>query len=195
MKMVCLTLLMVASLLNVSALAETLNGYVAFQNGQTFFIDGKSQKVSPARAGTQSVQNSFQKLKNHDAISGQGKYINEVLVIDSIEFVGLRRLLGVWQAPDAVVNFTDFSTVSFFLPQPAAIPETSATKVSFRYAVSPSLGSGWRVFFSSDDNVVLGLLTVNQTQAQIELFDPNTGDIGQTIQLEKVKTTHGLDLN
>ncbi len=155
-------------------------GFIRMEEGNFTFVDGDSFQTYKLRAYTDSAQQALSKLKNKDGISGIATLMDDTLLLESVEFVGLRRLLGCWQSSDkieTVVNFKDFSRVSFHLPE---------SNSELTYAIAPSAGDTWRVFFSGKNSVVLGSLIVSDSKASIEFFDPDDGEITRVLNLQKV---------
>lgn len=157
-----------------------IHGSVRVENGNFTFIDKDSSETYSLRAYTDVALQALSKLKNKDNISGTATLVEQTLLLESVEFVGLHRLLGYWQSSDTtetLVNFKDFSRVSFHLPN-------SNSELS--YAIAPSTGDSWRVFFAGKNSVVLGSLMVSDSVASIEFFDPNNGETTRVLDLQKV---------
>lgn len=152
-------------------------GFLQIEDGNYSFVDGDSSRPYKLRAYTESAKQALSKLKNSDGISGQATLVDDTLLLETVEFVGLRRLIGFWQSTNTLVNFKDFTRVSFRLPN-------SSSELS--YAVAPSTGNSWKVFFSGKNSVVLGSLVISDSHASIDLFDPNTGENTQHLDLQKV---------
>lgn len=171
-----------------------INGFVTLTNSGYLFIDSSTQKRFVLKPGNQSVSEDLKKLSNFDSITGKATAIKggseEVLLLDSIDFVGLRNLLGLWKSRGTVLDFIDYNEVSFYFPslrhQRYGKNKVPTKKASYRYSVSPTTSDSWRVFFASDESVVLGSLNIKGSKAVIEIYDVNTGEISETYSLEKV---------
>ena len=156
-----------------------LDGYVRITDGKIFFVDSESLQSFKLKAFTASADAVLIQLKNFDHLTGVATRVDDTLLLESVEFVGLRRLLGYWQSPKVAVVFQNFVDVEFKLPY---------SKSDYKYAISPSGGNSWKVFFSDQSSVILGTLSVSETKASIELYDPETGETSQYIDLKKVST-------
>lgn len=154
-----------------------LDGYVRITDGNIFFVESQTIKIYKLKAYTANAEEVLSKLKNFDHITGSARLVDDTLLLESVEFVGLRRLLGYWQSPKVAIVFQSFQDVEFKLP---------SSKSEYKYAVSPSDGNSWRVFFSDQSSVTLGSLTVSENKASIELYDPETGETSQQFDLKKV---------
>ncbi len=183
MRLLIITLLSALIFLSLSsgqAIAQNsviISGYVRIEGKNLFFVDAQTFKTFKLKAYTERAKQTLSQLKNLDGISGTGSVIGDSVLLDSIEFVGLRRLIGYWQTSNTVVNFLDFSHVNFQL---------SSLTSTYKYAVSPFSDGSWRVFFSDKQSVVLGSLTVSENSASIDLFDPETGETTKHLELKKV---------
>ena len=155
----------------------TLDGYVRITDGNLFFVDRGTIKVYKMKALTTSAEEVLARLSNFDHLTGVARLVDDTLLVESVEFVGLRRLLGYWQSPKVAVYFQNFQDVEFKLP---------SSKNEYKYAVSPTEGNTWRVFFSNQSSVTLGSLTISEDKASIEMYDPDTGELAQHIDLNKV---------
>jgi hypothetical protein len=56
----------------------------------------------------------------------------------------------------------------------------------YNYALAPADGDSWRIFFTDQSSVALGSLTVENSKAQIEVYDSATGEVIQRYNLEKL---------
>lgn len=162
---------------SIAAERMALDGYVRMTGENIFFVESQSVKVYKLKAYTSSAEEVLSRLKNFDHITGSARLVDDTLLLESVEFVGLRRLIGYWQSPKVAVIFENFHDVAFKMP---------SSKSEYKYAVSPSEGNSWRVFFSDQSSVTLGSLTVSENKASIELYDPETGETSQQYDLKKV---------
>lgn len=144
------------------------------------FLDATSGRQYKLVAGTDSAKRSLEKLNDGDAIKGSAQLIQETYVVQSVDFVGLQRILGLWKTKSTVVNFVDFSQVQFHVP---------GSLSSYHYAISPTNTSDqWQVYFSDSSSVVLGSLSVDDQHAVIQLFDTETGNVTSSYELRKIQS-------
>lgn len=120
-----------------------------------------------------------------------------ILLVESVDFVGLHRLLGRWishsnflshpssktfsnslaRRDTAVIEFQDFSNLSIML---------SDSQNSFHYAITPKDENSWRFFVTDSTSVRLGEIRVSETALQISFFDSVTGLVNETLHLQKL---------
>ncbi|MCB0385884.1 MAG: hypothetical protein KDD43_10870 [Bdellovibrionales bacterium] len=135
------------------------------------------------------VMDDLSKLETGDYVSGKGWIyaVNGTLEMTTVEFVGLKKLLGIWRTSTwEVFDFKNFSRLDLYEPS-----TTKALNViqlrSLRYTVAPDGGSAWSILIVDSNSVDVGSLSVSPESIQIDLFDPQTGDVAKTIQLKPFK--------
>ena len=107
-----------------------VKGYLVLESDPYRFVDSETLKSYKLRIVTESAKNAVLKLKNFDGISGVAvKYDEETLLLESVEFVGLRRLLGKWKTNLELYQFVDYNRVQV---------TGSKDTVEMTYALSPS---------------------------------------------------------
>jgi hypothetical protein len=166
------------SVLSVPALALNINAYVVVDQGEHLLIDrdtSMSYRIHPSNAG---VQKSLSMLKTFDSLRGQvSSKENEVLDLQAIDFVFLRRLLGEWRAGTTEVSFLNDTQMQI-------VTNDHSTLVS--YALSPGSKDAWRIYMTDHEKVILGELKVKGSQIYLEFYDSQTGEVTQMWNLSKV---------
>jgi hypothetical protein len=169
---------LIFSVLSTPALALNINAYVVVDQGEHLLIDrdtSMSYRIHPSNAG---VQKSLFKLKTFDSLRGQVlSKENEVLDLQAIDFVSLRRLLGEWRAGTTQVTFMNDSRLQIV---------TKDRSTLFSYALSPGSKDAWRLYMTDHASVVLGELKVKDSQIHLEFYDSQTGEVTQMWDLSKV---------
>jgi hypothetical protein len=132
------------------------------------------------------------KLNTGDLLSATGTLTQKShMIVDSIDFVGLKKLLGLWKSEESVFNFKDFSTVQFYSlsdPDPQdAYPSNKIKLYNFKYSLGPSSGDTWKLFFTDDRSVILTSIEFQKNSAKLMVFDSETGEERGTINLQKIK--------
>lgn len=156
-----------------------IKGYLVLESDPYRFIEVDTLKSYKLRISTDIAKQAVAKLKNFDGISGVAVlYDEETLLLESVEFVGLRRLLGKWKSPTEVFQFVDYNRLQV---------KTGPKKVEMTYALSPGFGNSWRLFFTDENSVTLGSLEIQNENAEIQLYDSENGSILKTVPLTRVK--------
>jgi hypothetical protein len=176
-----------------SAEVVVLSGFVSKKENGYVLVEEKTSKRYDLRALNSETIESLKHLKHYDYISGYGEVKdNQIVLLESIDYVGLRRLLGLWHSADNVLNFVSFRSVKV-VEQLQFIGDLGILDVfkesTYDYAISPGSGGSWRVFFSDSDSVILASLTLSakSDEARLELYDSSTGDITKELVLRKVR--------
>lgn len=154
-------------LLAPSLFASTIRGSLAHREDQEWYIDMGLPNQAPivVRPVYQKVIPQLLKLKVGDLIQGRGFITKDqlpVLMLESIDFVGLRDLLGQWFSKDhLVVDFINFNRLKIY--------RTSEAE-EFDYSIAPSAEQGWMIFLQDPKSVSLGGLKMEAGNAVIEVF-------------------------
>jgi hypothetical protein len=166
--------------LNLSAQAVNLRGYLYVVDGKYSFIDGQTLSLTPLRPKSLEIQDALHRLSSFDSITGTASISSENdLILESLDFVSLQRLIGTWQDGDKTVHFVNYTQVQVISPT-----ET----LEYTYVLSPCADATWCMYLSDSQSVVIGSLTFIGNQVQILLYDSMTGEISQTFNLQKTKT-------
>lgn len=167
----------------VQASSTVIEGFLSKDASGYVLLESETQKSFRLRAANSETQKNLDKLNNFDFISGLGEFISEdIVLLDSVELVGLRKLLGLWRATDGLINFLDYSSLSIFIEQ-----QSDITRYNFNYAVTPSTGEQWKIFLTDSKSVILGSLSFKRSKLHLEMYDPKTGNIAAKFTLTKVQ--------
>ncbi|MCB0365573.1 MAG: hypothetical protein H6624_04070 [Bdellovibrionaceae bacterium] len=135
------------------------------------------------------VMDDLRSLETGDYLSGKGWVygINGTVEMTTVEFVGLKKLLGIWRTPSwEVFDFKNFSRLDLYEPTNSKTLNVVQLR-SLRYTVAPDGGHAWSILIVDSNSVDVGSLSVSQEAIRIDLFDPQTGDVAKTIQLKPFK--------
>jgi hypothetical protein len=162
-----------------SSRAQALNisGYIIVDDGQYMIVERETSRTYKILPSNPDVRKSLLQLTTFDAIRGQiSNKTSETLVLETIDFVSLRRLLGDWTDETARVSFVDFARVSF---------DMSGNARHFYYALSPSQNNTYRIYLTDQSSVVLGSLNIEGFRTILEFYDSATGRVAQRLELSK----------
>ena len=110
----------------------------------------------------------------------------------SVDFIGLKRLLGYWWTTEGFLDVRTFSLMNFYdrpgssvsagdLPNVA--PRTDSIKKSYQYSVTPSSGVEWVVFLNDKETVYFTQVTFQGANAQMKVYNSESGALEKTINL------------
>jgi hypothetical protein len=134
------------------------------------------------------VRNRLKCLNEGDFIWASAKrFSQDFVVISSINYVGLKRLIAAWRNESEVFKFSDFRNFYYWNFNPTQIQFQGPFK--FHYALSPDGDNPhqclWKIFII-DSEVVLGSLEwTAEDQIHIKVYDTVTGEISYTKHLIK----------
>lgn len=135
----------------------------------------------------QEANETINKLEDGDLISGFGQIDNstKMAAIQSLSFIGLKRLLGFWWTSLGFVEIQTFSEMNFYQPVQKKSASTPIKK-SYQYSVSPSSGPSWVIFLSDDKTVYYTSMEINGVSAKMKMYNPETGALMKTIEFTRI---------
>lgn len=180
------------SFLATTALASQSFGGTMTRIGDQLFLTTTTNPVHMVRATSdrEDVNNTLKRLGNGDSIvgtatfDGSGRWVK----IESIDFVGLRRLIGLWNTTNTtgLMNFRSYQDLNVIMLGPQGDgPGLVTTKKEFKYTITPAIGDDWVLFLSDDRETQMGLMDLKDGSARITLLNPQTGNVAHVIELQK----------
>ncbi|MNT28042.1 hypothetical protein D3C72_1637010 [compost metagenome] len=134
----------------------------------------------------------MKKLSSGDLINGTGivQYKSNKLVLETIDYVGLRRMLGKWISNDGLLQVKNFSEMKFYPHNSPSSPTPSGlvlsdVPITFRYSLTPADGKAWVMFLSDSSKTVFTTIQINGANATLKTFDSETGAVAKTLRLTK----------
>lgn len=147
---------------------------------------GHIYKLSPDGG---EVVETLSKLENGDLISGFGQIDNssKVAFLQSLSFIGLKRLLGFWWTNMGFVEVRTFSEMNFYTQSNSSSTFSEpTTKKSYQYSVSPSSTNSWVIFLSDDKAVYYTSMEFQGSHAKMKMYNPETGVLMKTIEFTRI---------
>jgi hypothetical protein len=177
-------LLILSSVFCVSAFAAEISGMYFRENGMSYILSPDKRVRFLVVTVTDESTQAVSQLSSSDLIYGTGEYHGKTFFLNSVDVVGLHRLLGTWNSLHTQLEFLNFNFVNVkkLLQQVPQLP----LKQTLHYVVTPGPEkSSWRVFFSDEESVTLASLVLKGRHAIFEFFDENTGEVIDRITLKK----------
>lgn len=181
---ILLTFFMGLSFVSLAQAQEAINGYVLRDSQGSFrfyWIDHKA--TFQLRPSNPEVGEQLRRLENLDALRGTALISGKSLILQSLDFVGLRRLMGDWKGPSYLIQFHSFQELSLY-----TLNSSSAlSRNRYKYALSPGgVNNQWKIFLTDENQVSLGTLTLlDEKQILITFYDSRSGEITRTVVLAK----------
>lgn len=133
----------------------------------------------------------MRKLASGDFVEASGRLDHDACkaYVESIEYVGLRRLLGYWYSKSGIITVRDYSSLSFYPLNDTDLNDETANRtgdpISYRYSVTPSGGKEWVVFLSNSVGTSFATIMFTGKIVTMKIYDSETGDLNQTLRLSK----------
>ena len=167
--------------------AGSISGFILVHQDQVSLVEISTNQTYPVRITKVETLDSLKKMKNMDFIQGQGEIINNEVLLDSIDFVGLQKLLGLWASnTNSFLDFKDFSKVVSY----QAVFDMQLPRTSLHYSIAPSSGTDWKIFFTDSSAVLLASLVLVDQKATLKFYDLASGQITKTVELTRVSQRH-----
>jgi len=132
----------------------------------------------------------IQKLEDGDFVSGAGEvdHFNKLALLKSIDFIGLKKFLGLWWTSWGFAQIPTFSELSFSGVDSEQKPllQKSLVKRSFQYSISPTTNPGWIVLLSDDKDIYFSSLHLNGRSAHLKIYNAETGTLTKVVDFTRI---------
>lgn len=181
--------LMVSS--GVSAAQPVTGTVLRESSGTTYLLADQKCKKYILDTKTDDAENNVRKLSNGDRITATGLLDSTTCtaVIESIEYVGLKKMLGYWYSNEGIITVRDYSSLSFY---PINLKDyhdgkdyRTADPIDYRYSITPSEGREWVVFLSDKNSTLFATIQFIKDTALMRIYDSDNGKIIKTLRLAK----------
>jgi hypothetical protein len=168
---------------------QAFSGYMTKRGANYYFTPKSSELYYKIKPLTQDVKDNLSRLENGDFIAGNGTLdtTNKKLSIESVDYVGLNKILGPWIGTEGTMLFKDFSTMRF-TPRFRDINMDSRLtnyQKEFRYSITPSDGNEWGLFLSDDKSTTFATVEFTKNKVIMKIFESESGKIVRTLKLER----------
>lgn len=166
-----------------TAAFESFSGYIINQNQQKFIKTTSGDFNLLAEDAIVNAQ--ILKLNTNDFISAVGtKKSPNSFVIESIEYIGLNRFLGLWMSSLGLLQVNDFSHLQIYNSQEKPTRKSSASALN--YSITPGQGDSWVLFLSDDNQIYYSDLYMSENKALIRFYNTTTGAIINEVTMNKL---------
>lgn len=170
--------------------AETFEGLIQINQGHLILVQSGTNAQLPLGGATDSIVQDLARMRPGDFLSSSGTWLAErsVLNVETINFVGLRNIIGAWHTDDwQVFDFKSFTQLSLYRMAPppnAMIPNNQ----NYDYAIIPDIGGKWALMLADNKNVHIGSLEIRERVLSIKIIDSATGRVSESLTLSPVYT-------
>lgn len=175
--------LLKASLLLLSNLASAaeVSGILHHLNGQ-MWIEQKSGARLRLQPDNRVIRANLRQLAPEDYLAVSGTILNNDMRVFEVQFVGLKKLLGVWLShDDSIIDIQSFHHLLWH--QSKKSPTTLEAPYKIEYALAPDRGTNWSLFMIRDGKASTGRLRVLKRSIVIETWE--NGRISQSTRLRR----------
>lgn len=183
MKTVFLTLL--STFIGWTVFAAPVAGILEKNNQGTFLTLTQTSQKYKIASTTGDAVDSIERLNSGDYITGNGD-INEdakTIQLNSLDYVGLKKILGLWYSGGSVMNFSTFTDLSVYPLMGKNLVVALSPKTDLHYSLAPYSGNQWAIFLSSQDATVFATIEFSEKEATMHIFDSETGQNTRTMRL------------
>jgi len=178
------------SLLTAAGVASQFEGHITNVNGEHVkFTDRKFKKSYALTSDDDFTKKVVVRLKKNDFLSFEGgkNVTNKSLLrIDSINYVGLSDLMGVWTGDDKYCyKFTSYTEFIIYPNQGDCLKKPVDTPREFAYTVNAADEDWFMLLSDNGARYAADLKFNNCRSAEINLYDANTGNSLRLIKLTK----------
>ena len=172
-----------------SAFCMLYSGIITKSSPNNYRIkESRINKTYDLNFANPSIENMISKLKVNDYITFEGarSSTTNTIRIESVNYVGLNALLGIWQGDDTYCyNFTSFTELWIYLRAGAGCPARPTDGRVYAYTINPS-DPDWVILLSDNQANYIGDVTViSEGSVKFSLYDSNTGNILRHIKLKR----------
>lgn len=179
-------ILLIGTLTSAMGFGASIQGYIV-RDTKGVFLRVESTPGNPESSVVYTLSSPstatliyFGRLENGDFVSASGILDSEakVAMIQSIDYVGLNKILGLWYSKEKVFDFSSYTDLHLYSNAPSV-------KNVFRYSMAPSKGNDWTLFLSDTSNkrTLLATIRFSKSFATLKLIDSETGLISQSFRL------------
>lgn len=178
---------------STSVFAKDLSGIISIKDSVYYLVESNSNQKYLIKFFTQDSQEQISKLDKNDYVSFEGQ-INadtQEVSINSINFVGLHKLIGTWTADDQYCyifkNFNELLVYEHKLGTRCSSYQSQSDIKYLTYTVNPS-SSNWFALFSDDLTSYGGdLIIKSKKRIELTIYDSNTGGLVKLVKLVKIR--------
>lgn len=167
-------------------LAEQIEGHLHRSNNELSIHLNKDNKTYRLASLTTDVKDVVARLENYDFVRGQGEIRNDQILLETIDFIGLRQLIGGWSLDGgSFLTFKDFLNATYSVPDFIFSKEVE----QYTYSLAPGESKSWRILVSNGQWVSVGYLDLKKDRLKIQFIDIKTGQLKKPIELTRKYST------
>lgn len=176
-------LYLLISLVTGPCWALSIRGHVRVKGDVHYLQLGENSPLYEIKPLTQEGSRNLERLVDNDTLQGQGEFSGNSFLLQTLDFVGLSHLLGVWHSThdQSLVTFEDFQTVSILNARDRGPSHT----LVLDYSIAPDRGDLWRIFVSGRTRVSIANMQLSSTKMILQFINLETGALEPPLELTR----------
>lgn len=171
----------------LSTAATKIEGLIKKQGNQLYIQILPERLTIPLTVSIAEDRLAIERLEDGDHIFGQGKISSNQVRLDTLYYVGLKKLLGVWQTLNwDLFEFKSFQDLAYWSFETTKGP-ISITELS--YTLAPTTSGHWSMLMVDKDSVEIGRLEFRNNLIHLEIVNQKDGSITRSFSLTPVALT------
>lgn len=168
---------------------QSLSGQIYRKNNKVYLQEDRSAKNWNIVFKDSKNLEIANKLEEADFLSALGSPITaKEFLVQNIEYVGYRNLLGTWVSDDTMIEFQNFSSSIVMSSDFGKNSCNISTSQTFYYIITPSTSSSNQIFFSNNDQVISGTFSYSNDIMILDLFDQESGALQKHLLLRRISS-------
>lgn len=160
------------------------------------YVQLANKNTYELKAAKRHTLEDLNHLENGDHIIGLGQTNEKTIVLEELEMVGVKKIVGTWRDSTnrKQFRFLDFTTLNITenITDNNAAPYTKSNRVRsgehLNYRLVPDKKNEWAFFLTSNSPAKTGTLKYNdRNQLIIQLLDLDTGQVNEEYFLTLIK--------
>ncbi len=149
-------------------------------------LEGKGRRYLITYTPSDAIV-AFNKLNTGDYLVGNGDVDdkNRTINLNTLDYVGLKKLLGVWYNSDNVMDFKNYTDLRVYPLARLLASDRFSPGTDIRYSMAPYNGNQWAIFLSSAQATIFATLELGIDVAKLRLFNSDTGENTETVVLTR----------
>lgn len=185
-----LTLASSALAFAVPSVSSSVAGTVQRKGPSIFLQSSDSCGLYLLKTTSPDAQAALNKLAPGDTLTGTGTFDTKACVanIDSVDYVGLKKMLGDWISSEGSLSVHDFNSLSFYPGTQSDLDYANSPSIEYKYSVTPSNGKEWVLFLSDCKSTTFATIQFSNNLAIMKIFDSDSGNVTKTFFLSRRDT-------
>lgn len=179
-----LLLLFCLSFCELSIASSKIEGLVLKQGHQIYIQILPERLTLPLEVSVSEDRLAIERLENGDHIFGYGRISKQAVKLDTLYFVGLQKILGVWQSLNwEMFEFKTFEDLAYWGLESSNGPYLMR---KLNYTLAPTTSGHWSILMVDSKSVEVGRLQFKKEQIHLEVVNQKDGSVSRSFYLTPI---------